>query len=352
MSKTRLVCIGWTDLNSSYLAWLLTHHFHLEVFDQTTTYTKQDCIFVISRPEYWTDELLLPYLEDGFKLIIANLWESRSLFLSSKFEKYLDNVLLIVGCKEPFNCGWRYVLSVERWFWYNESLWYTCDTNFQYQNYLPQRTNSKLFFMPIRRSKKFRDQIIDKLSAELDNSIYSYVDQRYNSIQLATNKDNPVATLGWDRQFESTWYNDTFFTIAVETSVDSQFNINDEMTGIYDDDSVPSKLFITEKTFKPIAHQHPFLVCGMKGTLQFLKDTGFETYDHLFDESYDNLDLFEDRLEIIYNNVKTFDINKYNDPLTEEKIKHNYNRFYDRPLVIAGVHNDLINPLLEFTNAT
>ena len=352
MSKIRLIRIGWTDLNSSYLEWLLTPHFHLEVFDQTTTYNKQDCVLVITRPEYWVDDLLMPYLEDGFKLIIANLWESRPFFLSSKFTNYLDNILLIVGCKEPLNSGWKYVLSIERWFWYNESLWYTCDSRFQYQNYIPQRINSKLFFMPIRRSKKFRDRIVEKLSDYLDNSIYSYVEQWCDGIHLTTREENPVAKIGWDRQFEESWYNNTFFTIAVETAVDIQFNIDNELVGIFNDATAPAKLFVTEKTFKPIAHQHPFLVCGMKGTLQFLKDNGFETYDHLFDESYDTLDFFEDRLEIIYNNVKTFDINKYNDPVTEEKIKHNYNRFYDRTAVIAGVTTDLINPLLEFINAT
>ena len=88
----------------------------------------------------------------------------------------------------------------------------------------------------------------------------------------------------------------------------------------------------------------------MPGTLKFLQDNGFETYDHLFDESYDHMPNFEDRLNIIYDNIKNFSKERYLDPLTEQKIQHNYERFYNNDLVVAGIKNDLINPLLEWCN--
>jgi hypothetical protein len=79
---------------------------------------------------------------------------------------------------------------------------------------------------------------------------------------------------------------------------------------------------------------------------------GFETYGHLFDESYDVEEFFEDRLEIVYNNIINFDCNGYLDPLTEQKIKHNYNKFYDRAQVLNGVNVEFITPTLEWIHAT
>ena len=90
----------------------------------------------------------------------------------------------------------------------------------------------------------------------------------------------------------------------------------------------------------------------MPGTLKFLQDNGFETYENIFDETYDTIELFEDRLNAIYSNLENFSVSKYIDPTTEQKIKHNYDRFYDRSAVLAGFKQDVINPILEFFDAT
>ena len=343
--------MGWTDINKDYLEWTLQKRFNLKVYVENTNYNIKTDIIVISRPEFYNREILFKFLDQGFRMIIANLWEARPYILSKDFLPYLDNILVVVGCKEPFDCGWKNVLSVPQWFWYNESLWYTCDKNFQYQNYIPNRTNTKLFFMPIKRSKPFRTQVVERLIEFLDDAVWSYVERWNNGLHLPTREENPVARISWDRQFEPNWYDDTYFTLAVETYI-GQTTVENEIEGIVSDQAGPCELFVTEKTFKPIAHQHPFLVCGMKGTLTFLKENGFETYDHIFDESYDTLDFFDARLDALYDNIKNFNKEKYLDPLTEQKIKHNYNRFYDRSAVLSGVNNDLIEPMLEWIHAT
>ena len=346
-----LIRIGWTDINKDYLEWTLQTQFNLKVYVENTNYNNSEDIFVISRPEFYNKEILIRLLDQGFRLLIVNLWEARPYVLAKDFQPYLDNILVVLGCKDPFNYGWKNVLSVPRWFWYNESLWYTCDKNFQYQNYIPQRKNTKLFFMPIKRSKPFRTQTVERLTEFLDDAVWSYVERWNHGLHLPTREENPVARIGWDRQFEANWYDDTYFTLAVETYI-GQTPIENEIKGIVSDQAGPCELFVTEKTFKPIAHQHPFMVCGMKGTLAFLKENGFETYDHIFDESYDTLDFFDVRVDALYDNIKNFNKEKYSDPLTEKKIKHNYDRFYDRSAVLAGLNNDLIEPMLEWINAT
>ena len=331
MSKIRLVNLGWTTLDSYYITDVLRKSFDIELYNESNTYNKKDCIFVASQPMFTNIPLIFRILSQGYKLIISNQWEISAWFQSEMFETYLDNILLIVGSDKPAHQGWKHVLAVPLWFWYNESLWYTCESKMQYQNYVPTRTNNKLFFMPINRVKQFRTDIVNCLDEFLNDAIWSYVGDN-SQPQLITRKDNPVAQIDWCRQFEERWYNDTYFSVAVESLEKSDI----------------CKLFVTEKTFKPIAFQHPFIICGMSGTLKFLKDHGFETYDHIFDESYDMLDNFDDRLNVVYNNIKEFDTSRYANPLTEQKIKHNYERFYNKSVVESGFKSDIIEPILRW----
>ena len=46
-------------------------------------------------------------------------------------------------------------------------------------------------------------------------------------------------------------------------------------------------IFITEKTWKAIAHGNPFCINGDAGSIKYLKDRGYKTFDKFWDESYD-----------------------------------------------------------------
>jgi hypothetical protein len=351
MNKIQLILIGPTDFNYSHVEWIFTDYFNFQLYNPTESYNKNNCIFVISRPDHWNDSIIKQYLAQGFRLILANLWEARPYFLADKFTDYQDNILVLLGCQNPYNYGWRNIVGVPRWFWYNESLMYTCDSRCLYDRYVPNRINSHLFLMPIKRSKKFRDQIRERLTPFLDCAIYSYVQSWEDSKNLPRYTASSIEKIAPDRVFEPQWYNDTFFSVVVETAVDRQLDVEKEIIGMRTE-AFPCDVFVTEKTFKPIAFQHPFLICGMPGTLKFLQDNGFETYDNLFDESYDHMPFFENRLDTIYNNIENFSEEKYYDLLTEQKIKHNYDRFYNRSAVLEGVNTDLIQPLMEWINAT
>lgn len=60
---------------------------------------------------------------------------------------------------------------------------------------------------------------------------------------------------------------------------------------------------LTEKITKSLYLKRPFMINGGPGCLSKLKEYGFKTYDGLFDESYDNLNNFVDRHEVIIKNV-------------------------------------------------
>lgn len=81
-------------------------------------------------------------------------------------------------------------------------------------------------------------------------------------------------------------YNDTYFSIVTETSLVTKF--------------------FTEKIYKPIFNQHPFVVLGPVHTLKYLKELGFETFPEMFDESYDNCIDVKDRYNFLLKSIISF----------------------------------------------
>ncbi len=60
--------------------------------------------------------------------------------------------------------------------------------------------------------------------------------------------------------------------------------------------------FVTEKTFRPIINRRPFIVQGPRWYLRNLKRLGFKTFDHWWDEGYDE-DPSDARLQTLKNNI-------------------------------------------------
>jgi len=86
--------------------------------------------------------------------------------------------------------------------------------------------------------------------------------------------------------------------------------------------------FISEKTFKPIVCQHPFIILGSKGSITHLHKLGYKTFHPYINEDYDNLPTWE-RMEFITKEMKrlnnmTLDerINWYKN--LEPILKHNF----------------------------
>jgi hypothetical protein len=85
---------------------------------------------------------------------------------------------------------------------------------------------------------------------------------------------------------------------------------------VFDD----ARLHLTEKTLRPIACGKPFILVSTPGSLQYLRDYGFETFGEYIDESYDSkTDPFE-RLESIIQLMT--DISKLSTHSKKELYKH------------------------------
>jgi hypothetical protein len=69
---------------------------------------------------------------------------------------------------------------------------------------------------------------------------------------------------------------------------------------LFDDD----RHHLTEKTLRPIACGKPFLLAATAGSLQYLRNYGFETFAELIDESYDTITDSRARLDAIIQEMK------------------------------------------------
>ena len=63
-------------------------------------------------------------------------------------------------------------------------------------------------------------------------------------------------------------------------------------------------LRITEKPIKALMNFHPFIVLGNPGSLELLREYGFESYPQLFDEAYDAVADRRLRFEMVYREVE------------------------------------------------
>ncbi len=114
------------------------------------------------------------------------------------------------------------------------------------------------------------------------------------------------------------------------------------------------RLHITEKTFKAIALEMPFVMVAPAHSLEYMRRYGFKTFDSVFDESYDSETNDFARLEKVVKLLKDLDslsnrerqqIHRACLPLVE----HNYNHFYRGGLTdvlwpeLTGMLDDLRN---------
>jgi hypothetical protein len=90
---------------------------------------------------------------------------------------------------------------------------------------------------------------------------------------------------------------------------------------------------LTEKTFKAIALEMPFVLVAPAGSLAYLQEYGFKTFNNIFDESYDTETDDIRRIEKVTKLLKNLDTM---DPIERLQlhraclpiVEHNYNHFY------------------------
>ena len=89
----------------------------------------------------------------------------------------------------------------------------------------------------------------------------------------------------------------TYFNIVTETV----FFDSGEQNTVGQRTTDMGGLTFTEKTFKPMLLEHPFILVARPGSLQLLRNYGFQTFGDYWDESYDTITDHVKRIEAIMN---------------------------------------------------
>lgn len=183
----------------------------------------------------------------------------------------------------------------------------------------------KMYWSLYRNSHSGEEQYFDKNFIEFikQNTPRTFkADRFYNcypeDIGLTTIEQRFIS----DFNNSDSWiYENSLISIVIDTF--STFRLKDTV-----DTGGPSTPWTTAKTFKAIKQKRPFILTIGKigGDLKSLKNLGFETFDSVWDESYDNYG-YEKRLD----HISDLCYNLSNENITELYYKtidiceHNYN---------------------------
>jgi hypothetical protein len=258
-------------------------------------------------------------------------------WIFTAFEQHPGQGCVIISGDQPQIIAGVHVIATPYWYWILDQPQYK---NFKLDQYQPQRQPQKKFFMTIALERPARDYLYDALGELLDHSIHSY---------RARGKFLPndwTTSLGghWQRYINTDWLEQTGFTLAVETYIDDYARDGFSLT-------LNDNLFLSEKSYKPMACKHPILMASTQGNLAHLRSQGFETFPELWDESYDDIVDWRKRMDRIVEIVRDFDHRSLDNAVTKEKLLYNSARFFDQSLTSQWLATGIVEPVLEFVNA-
>ena len=146
-------------------------------------------------------------------------------------------------------------------------------------------------YMDINHINPLRECLEDE---ELCQTIFNYFEDNKPELTI----DDSDLEINLAASFNLMQHQETFISLISETEVRKDI------------------LFLSEKMYKPIYAQQPFIVYGNPYSLKHLKELGFKTFDKWWDESYDTISDHNKRLEAVYL-ISQFLLNKTTQELEE-----------------------------------
>ena len=261
-------------------------------------------IYVIGREQIQLNSTKLQRLIDkfGIKVIFSNPHEGSSTLKNHCYQYgiadlVLDNKILLVGggdMDDTWPCL-QYDSFLPKILDYDENL--TAIVDYE-QNFTVDRPYK--FLLLNGRARAHRIQLLAKLERLLDQGIWTNLDSSAGTIRLLDSKYEydhvanattlPDSGFVKHQLFDNKWgdvyikenlYQDTYFSIVTETVFDYPYS------------------FRTEKIWKPMAIGHPWIAVANQGFYKDMHNLGFRTFGHMIDESFDQIDNNQDRLNQI-----------------------------------------------------
>lgn len=144
--------------------------------------------------------------------------------------------------------------------------------------------------VPRKHRLKLLERMLD--SGLINNSYYSFEGNRHLKNSLKSTEEFPCIKKNLDLiplrlnitedrknpidiiEEDYIYHDNSYFSVITETLFYKDF---------------AEGLFISEKTYRPIAMQHPFIVLGPAGLIAELKKWGYKTFEPFINESYDSI---------------------------------------------------------------
>jgi len=189
---------------------------------------------------------------------------------------------------------------------------------------------------------KFADLLIDYNMVNDCKTSIGFIDQdtHYKNYEFINSQWQPLHHL--EKYFENNFASSTSsadFTIEDYCATDVEVVLET----LFDD----KRLHLTEKSLRPIACGQPFILVATHGSLQYLRNYGFRTFDDIIDESYDLIENPLDRLKAIVLVMKnitnwTKEERQYKMQLLQEIAEYNKQHFFS-----INFLNQILNELKE-----
>jgi len=126
------------------------------------------------------------------------------------------------------------------------------------------------------------------------------------------------------------------------------FNIQIVAETLFDNSGI---VHLTEKIFKPIVMNQPFILFGNLGSLKYLRSYGFKTFDNFWDESYDTEEDSNKRYQKIFsliNELSSLSDNEFLTLMLNIQSTVDYNRAYFYSKEFEGLlYNELQSNLID-----
>lgn len=159
------------------------------------------------------------------------------------------------------------------------------ETN-QLQSTVTYKNNKSKAYMCLNgKDKHTRRYLLDRLPLEQGHVSYVCYDgvdhhiKGTRSVPIILDQERHSIKRN-DRWMNPEIYHDAYINVISEAFPDKEIDC-----------------FITEKTFKPMLQLQPFMVQGNRYTLRRLREHGYHTFSDIWDESYDELETWQERTD-------------------------------------------------------
>ena len=316
----------------------LPQDYPVEYWDPNRTYDL-DSVFYYDRYGPYHDTILT-HLSRGHRIIFdaknEHYVHDGKQWVLAAFQAHPGQGCFVISGDQPQTIPGVTVIATQYWYWIMDQPMLRF---FNLDQYQPRPQRKKKFFMSIGLWRPDRDYLYDSLGDLLQDSIHSY---RHKGVNLPNDWREEMGG-PWQRYINTEWLDHTAFTVAAETFIDDEAQSGFSLT-------LNDRFFLCEKSYKPLACKHPILMASTQGNLAYLRSQGFETFPELWDESYDNIANWRDRILSIVKIVREFDVGLLDNPTVKEKLLYNSARFFDQDLTKKLLNSSIIEPVIKFAN--